>query len=504
MEILEQGAEKVRTGQPRRSFDRPGRPALRGLSLASLLLLAQRATLPVLAQEKEHQAAQLPPEIRGAKIYHLPERASAGKPAENPVIYRNLGYESIDFERLTLGLSLSIKPVDRAATVRRIFFQNVQVGGVPVHIETFAEDFKLSKNEVVDLPAPLRCSVIFSDLDSLKPVKEIVEKDKIHISGQSFIEIKLSAFEKLALRTKQLVLPIQLNEEVPLQMFSGNPFLRTVVAKVLDTLSDPSTSAAIALAKEHLGKVAAFRTLLSRNRPSVYLLYCEYSLRNPATRVTETFSQLGTGFVVSAEGKLLTAKRVIQPWKFDPQIAFLTRRDHLELDPKTYKLTAWPAGSRVLLPDRHPDFQAALSTERQTLKVLKTAPDRMEQREYQDVDSGDHGTVSVHASGEGDLALIQLVGINFQSATLTEPKAGVNQDLPTALLGFPFGLSQEQASPQLIFVKATLEGTLISLDHQVNPGESGAPLLAADGKVLGLAGGSNECIPIEVAHSLIQ
>jgi len=45
---------------------------------------------------------------------------------------------------------------------------------------------------------------------------------------------------------------------------------------------------------------------------------------------------------------------------------------------------------------------------------------------------------------------------------------------------------------------------LITLDQPLNPGESGAPLLTPDGKVLGLAGGANECIPIGAIQNLIS
>jgi hypothetical protein len=53
-------------------------------------------------------------------------------------------------------------------------------------------------------------------------------------------------------------------------------------------------------------------------------------------------------------------------------------------------------------------------------------------------------------------------------------------------------------------VKAAREATLIRLARLLNPGESGAPLVTPDGKVLGFAGGGNECIPMEAVRALIQ
>jgi S1-C subfamily serine protease len=471
---------------------------------AALLLASGWGALVAAAQKEEPSAPQLPEEIRAAKIYRLPEHKKPGEPAENPVIYKSMSYQDINFERLTLSLSLSIKPVERAATVRKIYFQDVRVSGIPVHIETFEAEFKLSKKEVVDLPAPLKCSILFAELDSLNPVKEIVNSENLRVTGQSFIEVKLSGIEKLALRTKQLVLPVNLNEEVPVQMFSGNPLLKLAASKILDALTDPSSAAALALARERLARLTENRALVSLGKSSLYLLYCEYLLRNPQTQAAEKFSQSGSGFLVSADGKLLTAKRVVQPWKFDPELALMMERFHLELDPQSYKVFAWPAGSQVLSPEGQPDFQSAVSTDKQTLKLLKTAPDRMQKVEYRDPDSAETVTLNLHAPAENDAALLQVAGGNFQPLALSDPAAKIAPDVKIALLGFPFGLNQPQAEPQIVYVQAALDGGIITVEHQMNPGESGAPLVTPDGKVLGLAGGENTCLPIEVARTLTQ
>lgn len=473
------------------------------LALLSTLAIALAGFAAPGAQDKP-PAGQLPAELQGAKIYQLPDETKPGEAVENPVIYKTLAYDEINFEHLVLKLSLSVKPVDRAATIRHIYFQDIRVNKVPVHIETFDSEFKVSKKDVVDLPAPLKCTIVFSDLESLAPVKEIVEQDKIRITGQSFIEVKLNAVEKVAMRAKQLVIPVNLNEEVPLNMFAGNPFLQMAAARVLDTLSDPSTAAGIKLAKDHLAKVSEDQTLASAARPGVYLLYCEYAYQDPKTGATEKFSQTGTAFVLSDDGKLLTTKRLVQPWKFDPQIAFLVSKYHLEFLPKENRLFAWPVDAALRGPDGQLNYTTAFSTDNQSLKTLKTTPDKMQNQDYQDPDSGERASVSIHAGGESDVALLQLTGSGFKPLSLADATTKVEPALKTALFGFPFGVSQAQADPQLLFVKATSEGSLVSLDRQLNPGESGAPLLAPDGKVVALADSGNQCIPIEVARTLIQ
>jgi len=457
-----------------------------------------------LSAAQKKQEPQLPKELKGAKVFNLPQKGKDAKPPENPAIYKQVTYGEINMERLVLKLFMAIKPVERTATVRRIYFQDIKANGIPLHIETFDQEFKLSKKDPIDLPGPLNCTVVFAELDSLLPLKQLISENRLVVTGQSFIEVKLNAIEKLAVGGKQVVLPVPVNETVPFAMFEGNPFVQMAVTKILDMLADPSSAAAMSLAKEHLARLTAERTFSSIGKPSLYLLYCEYALVSPETKASEKFSQSGTGFLVSTDGKLLTAKRTIEPWKFNPEIAYMMSQNHLELDPKSVKLAAWPVDAQVLTPAGQPDLETALSTENQKLQVLKTAPDQMENQEYQDPDSGESATLSLHVSGQNDVAVLQLTGKEFVPLVLAEAGTKPDTGMKTTLYGFPFGLNQKQAQPRPLEVKADAGGQLITLERQLNPGESGAPLLTPEGRVLGLAGGKNECIPIDLVRSLLN
>ncbi|HLY60029.1 MAG TPA: trypsin-like peptidase domain-containing protein [Terriglobia bacterium] len=466
------------------------------------LILANWATFAFAGQKDNPPASQLPPEIQNAKIYKFPDKTQPGVPVESPVIYKAIAYDDVKADRLLLNLSLSIRPVDRSATIQKIYFQDVRVGGLPVHIDTFESEFKVSKKDVVDLPAPLKCTIVFSDLESLAPLSQFVNQKQVQITGDSFIEVKLNALQKLAVGGKQVVLPVKLNENIPLQFLPDNPVLQMAAAKVLEMLSDPQTTAAIQMVKDHLARLTAERSLSSLGNSSLYLIYCEYSLRNPQTNAEEKFVQSGTGFVVSADGKLLTAKRVIQPWKFDPQVAFLIKHFHLELNDKSYKVSAWPAGAPVLTLDGKLNFQLARSTDQQNLKVLLTAPDQMKEQEYKDPDTGAAEKLSLGVEGEEDLATLQLTGGSFVPLTFVDAGTQPSPDAQTALLSFPYGLSQPLAAPKLTFVKATGSGSVLTLDQPLNTGDSGAPILTPEGKVLAIAGSANQCISVAALPKL--
>ncbi len=467
---------------------------------ASMVLIACTLSVPGRAQQTK-PTGQMPEAIRGAKIYQLPTKE--GQPAPNPAVYKSLSFRDINFERLLLGLVISIRPVDRPAKIERLYFQDVRINGIPVHIETFDQEFALSSKETVDLPAPLNCAIIFADLDSMQPVRDMVDKDHIEITGQSFIEIKLSSLEKIALRAKQVVIPVTMKEEVPLNFFQSNPLLRMTADTILDNLANPTSTAAVNMAKEHLAKLHLDETLGKKAKSALYLLYTEYRVRDSQSNASEQFSQSGTGFLVSADGKLLTAKRVIEPWKFDPQVDFLIEHQHLELDKNSVKTYAWPASAQVMTADGQPDFQSALSTDKQSLKILQEPADEMVQQDYQDPDSAEKATLHLHAEGLSDLALLQLTGTDFQPLAFADPAAGLAANPKLVLCSYPFGISQPQIAPRLLSVQVTPEGSTLKMEHKADLGESGAPLLDADGKVVAMATSVNECVPIQAARKLI-
>jgi S1-C subfamily serine protease len=130
-------------------------------------------------------------------------------------------------------------------------------------------------------------------------------------------------------------------------------------------------------------------------------------------------------------------------------------------------------------------------------------PDEMIQQDYQDPDSGEKTTLHLHAEASSDLAVLQITGMGFQPLPFADPPANASTNPKLVLCSYPFGISQTPSAPRLLSVQVALQGNALTMDHKADPGESGAPLLNADGKVVALATSGNQCIPIEAARKLI-
>jgi hypothetical protein len=101
------------------------------------------------------------------------------------------------------------------------------------------------------------------------------------------------------------------------------------------------------------------------------------------------------------------------------------------------------------------------------------------------------------------LALLQLTGTGFQPLSFSDPSASLAADSKLVLCSYPVGISQPQSAPRLLSVQVSPLGSMVKMGHELDPGESGAPLLNADGKVVALAASTNQGIPIQVARKLI-
>jgi hypothetical protein len=336
-------------------------------------------------------------------------------------------------------------------------------------------------------------------------VRDLVEKDSVLITGQTYIELKLSALESVAAFAHHVVVPVPLQETVPLSLFEGRPLLHITATTVLDNLVTPTSTAAINMAKEHLAKLRLDESLGQKVKSALYIVMTQYQVRDPKSGAVEQFSQSGTGFLVSADGKLLTSKRVVSPWKYDPDVDFLIEHNHMVLDQGSVKTFAWPAGALVMGLDGQPDYASALSTDHQSVKLLRTAPDEELQQDYADPASGKHVKLHLFAEGQSDVALLQLSGTEFQplAFSLTGPSSGMPPESNLTLCSYPFGVSQPQATPRLLTVHVVPQGNFLKMGHTLDPGESGAPLLDSDGKVVAVATSSEVNIPIQAVQNLI-
>ncbi|MAG58876.1 MAG: hypothetical protein CMJ83_21530 [Planctomycetes bacterium] len=231
-----------------------------------------------------------------------------------------------------------------------------------------------------------------------------------------------------------------------------------------------------------------FKTILAECRESVVLIMSEYVLRKDGRR--QRRRGYGTGFFVSPDGHLATNKHVVQPWKFLPDIVKLID-DGWTLEPSTQILAAWAVGARALTDQRNVSLDTAWSSTRSSLKLVHTAPDRL-QPDRRKLRNGRIYSSRFHIQdAKSDLAILQ--------ATLSQPTRplplrvgdpAVEKLDPIMVLGFPTGLAileggRAETSPALGEVRKVQD--TIYVTAPIVGGNSGGPLIDTHGHVVGIA-----------------
>ncbi|MCP3914951.1 MAG: hypothetical protein GY711_05310 [bacterium] len=204
---------------------------------------------------------------------------------------------------------------------------------------------------------------------------------------------------------------------------------------------------------------------------------------------TRSLEGTGSGFFVDAEGRLVTCKHVVQPWKFLAEPVRLAATG-FRLDPDSVRWTAWRVGARVRGPRGGLAFGEAYDSRAKTLELVATAEDSWVMS-TRTLPTGAKFKGRYHALDNNDLAVLRAqVGEPVPFIPMAESASHCAPLDPLVVLGFPRGLDLIEgtaavSSPSVGFVRKTEETILISTP--IFPGNSGGPALGAAGEVVGVA-----------------
>lgn len=236
----------------------------------------------------------------------------------------------------------------------------------------------------------------------------------------------------------------------------------------------------------------AFRVLESTVEKSIFLVHSTFVYETKdldGTWVRHSSSTWGTAFVAHGDGYLLTNKHLVAPWKFDGELCALTESGDARILTDTAILTAWPAGTECLDDNRQPILDTGFTTLRGTLHLVAEAPDSFALRAGDD----DRTTsVRVHALDNADLAVLRIDSKDFPAlplATLGEERR-LSKLTPLMTVGFPRGNGGLEGTKAETSVSTGVLRKMESTLHVTTPivaGNSGGPLLTADGRVVGVA-----------------
>ena len=237
-----------------------------------------------------------------------------------------------------------------------------------------------------------------------------------------------------------------------------------------------------------------FRKIQTDADPSLFLVHCEftYLTRNPGEperKEAHTGTGAGTAFVVADGGYLVTNKHVVQPWKFDSELMGLVALGQAEILEGSVRVSAWPSGESCLDDWDELRFETSFENhDKRTLSVLGIAPDHLVKRSMEI--AGTEVSYEVHALDNHDLAILRIEGLTAPALRLSKGTETVRKLDPVMALGFPRGhrgleTGRVETSPSLGTVRKVQD--TIHITASIIPGNSGGPVFAENGEVVGIA-----------------
>lgn len=238
--------------------------------------------------------------------------------------------------------------------------------------------------------------------------------------------------------------------------------------------------------------VDRFRAIQRRADGAVLLIHCAftYEVKEDDAWTTREATAWGTGFLVTADGLLVTNKHLVQPWKFDPELAALRALGEVRIREDAVRLAAWPVGEVCLDKEKKPLFENGFNSDRGDLVVVATAEDRNVVRSLESLRKD--VTYEIHALDDRDLALLWIAGGPYEPLRLAsaDEERSLKKLDPVMTLGFPRGNSGLEGgaaeSSATVGVVRKIENT-IQVTAPIIAGNSGGPLLDERGLVVGVA-----------------
>src|SRR5579862_9319540 len=145
---------------------------------------------------------------------------------------RETNIAEVDSTHLGVGVDASITP-NRKVTLLNLRLVSLRLNGLPVYAEPLLQPIDLDKGKEAALPA-MYVTVQFRDLNTVQPIREMIEKQTVHVQGQAIAAVKMSFLERLALHTEHPQVALTISQDVPVDF--GSPLERQVALGALTVI----------------------------------------------------------------------------------------------------------------------------------------------------------------------------------------------------------------------------------------------------------------------------
>ena len=373
-----------------------------------------------------------------------------------------LGAELVRAGSESIQVDFSIEAESqRAVRIRSLNFRGLSANGMAAHIAPLKGAVAMPANQPIRLE-PLRATFYFREMDSLAPLRALVEHARIRIEGTARIEIELGWIERLALWSRRGTIWQPFDQSLDVYIPGG--VVRELSAKALFAVAEPIVQAGWELRRRHRAWVDETWSQATESAVVVRTVH-EYRRKGEAPAKQET---LVTGVAI-APGRILVPLQAIEPWQCDPATAFALERGAIEAVVRhEVEVLAPPAGEAPRRVLRWSRAQVRVQTGR-----------RRKERVLLLDQAGKTRKVKVcRRWGEGSLAALEVPSMERPQRRRSPPAApGPGRTFDVAAMRLIRPPEARGRWWEIVQLRGVREGAEIRLAEPVDQAVIGSPLL---------------------------
>lgn len=404
-----------------------------------------------------------------------PDQNLASPDAARKVVAECVGMslQEIDTEKVIFALKVTVD-AGQELKLDEVTLANLHLNGLPVFAAPLQIPIHLIKGQEVELAKPILVTIYLHDVTSTKPLSQALLDGFATLDGELYASVHLTAIAKIALGTFQAVVPMKLQQKVPVAI-PGGALAKTAALATLEA-ADVALEHLLAGASASMAiRPGLRRDVLQQYAPAAYAIAVTYSVKD-TNGMEVPLTWTGVAFRVSPT-KIVLPYEALEPWSFDPDIATAVQSGAYTVEPDIFRLSAWPSGEAAPTPlttggglQLGKRLHAPPPTRQATTLVMIPTHSRLPQKAKLDVRASSKN-ITFLTSSEAAPAI--------PSARIATGALPARWDA-VALLRFP-RLSSGTLTPEVILTSAYLDHGRIRLEIKVDSTVFGSPIIASSG-----------------------
>jgi hypothetical protein len=251
--------------------------------------------------------------------------------------------EQLDTEKVRLAIKMAVT-ARQDLKLDQVTLANLHLNGLPVFAAPLLTPMHLIKSQRVELQEPLLLTVYLRDLSSTSPLSQALQDGYASLDGELYLSVHLNLIGKLVLRSTEALVPMKLQQKVPLTI-PGGALARKATIAVLET-ADAAVKHLHAGASSWMGLWPGLRRdALQQYAGATFAVAVTYAVKDVEGKQLP-LSWSGVAFRISPT-VIVLPDEALEPWSFDPEIAGGLQTGVYNLEPDAFKLSLWPAGQAV-------------------------------------------------------------------------------------------------------------------------------------------------------------